>query len=266
MAFCTQCGKNLNEGEVCDCKASESYDASSINSEDSSVLSVAAPKNIPYVSEILSIFKNTISKNTVKQVSLSAKENSILWVFIMLIESFVSSLALTVMIRSLAHKLITMTLKSNPFTGGLQSNTTKLLSNIGLGFFSLFFRMFIIGIAVFFITSALIYILLKICKKNCNFNNIGNMVSTAAIPLTFLSVISFVISFILPQIAILIYIVSLISALVLMYLGIQKVDKFTQSPFWSYMAFVFILLIGSFLTMRLLTPTIRLDQIFSGLF
>jgi len=267
MNFCTRCGKKLNEGEICECKTSETAENIDVNSMDTNVLAVKSKKSIPYVSEILNVFMRTVSKNTVKQVSLSSKENSILWIFIMLIESFINSLMLTVIIRSLSSKLMEAAIEIIPFIGGTQSgSTSKLLSNIGLGFFSLFFRMFVIGIVVFFVTSGLIYILLKICKKKGNFNNIANMVSTASIPLTFLSIIGFVLSFILPQVSILIFIVALTSALILMYLGIQKIDKFTESPFWIYIALIALLLIVSFFAAKLLMPAIKLDQIFSGVF
>lgn len=267
MAFCTQCGKRLNDGEVCECKVLVNDENLETNNMEVSALAVTPKKSALYISEILNLFKNTIFENTVKQVYLSAKENGILWVFVMLVESIINSLAITIVFRSLARKLMSITLGGFAFGSGLSfGNSSKILSNIGLGFFSLSFRMFVLGVVVFFITSGLTFVLLKVCKKNCNFNNVGNMVSTAAIVLTFLSVIGFVLSFILPSLSILLFIVAIISIFILLYLGIQKIDKFTESPFWMYIIFLILVIGVNLLAVRLLMPNIRIDQIFSGLF
>lgn len=266
MPFCKLCGKNLDEGEKCTCKASGSEENFEISNSDVSALPEETKKSIPYIPDIFNLFRRTISKNTIKQVSLSAKENNILWTFVIVLETLINSLALTVVI----HRGIYTVLKSflKPYFGANMSygDSAAMLKKMGLGFFSLFSRTFIIGIIVFFITVALIYVLLKICKKKCVLNNISNMISTAAIPLTFLSVVNLVLCFILPQAALLVYIVAVTSVLLLMYFGIQKLDKFTESPFWIYMAFIFVLLIACFLITKLLMPEIELNQIFSGIF
>lgn len=266
MSFCVKCGKKLNEGEVCECKSPEAVE-NVVNSTVAGAVVVESKKSIPYVSEILNVFMKTLSKNTVKQVSLSSKENSILWLFVMLIENFINALVLTIILRNVLGKLMTVILNIMPIFGGLQpNNTSALLNNIGLGFFGLFFRIILMGIVVFFISSGLMFIILKIFRKQCNFNNVANMVSTAAIPLTFLSVINLVFNFILPQLTIVIYIVAFVSVLILIYLGIQKIDKFTESPFWTYAIFMILLIVFSYFTIKFLIPTIKIDQTLPGIY
>lgn len=266
MPFCKFCGKNLNEGEACICNDSEKEQGTNNSNSNVSVISETVKKSIPYVGDVFNLFRRTISKNTVKEVSAAAKQNSILWVFVLLFECIVNALALTVVIRRGLYTIANSLYKSFMSSGMSYSDFNGYLKELGLGFFNLFSRTFFIGIVCFFIAVGLIYILLKICKKTFVFNNIANMISTAAIPLSVFSIVNIILSFILPQATLLIYFVAILSVILLMYFGIQKIDKFTESPFWIYMAFIFVLLIAYSLIIKLLMSGINLDGIFSSIF
>lgn len=266
MPFCKFCGKNLNDGEICTCNDADKERDINSSSSNVSVIVNIDKKSIPYVGDVFNLFKRTISKNTVKEVSSSAKQNSILWVFVLLFECIINALALTVVVRRGLYTISNNLYKSFISSGISYGDFSKFLKELGLGFFNLFFRTFLIGIICFFVTVILIYILLRICKKTFAFNNIGNMISTAAIPLTFFSIINILLCFILPQATLLIYFVAILSVSLLMYFGIQKIDKFNESPFWIYMTFIFVLLIAYFLIVKLLMSGIRLDGIFSSIF
>lgn len=264
MPFCKFCGKNLNEGEVCICN--ETQKSANSSSSNVSVVSETVKTNIPYVGDVLNLFRRTISKNTVKVVSSSAKQNSILWVFVFLIECIINALALTVTVRRGLYTIANNIYKSFVSSGMSFSDFNDSLKELGLGFFNLFSRTFFIGIVCFFIAVGLIYILLKICKKTFVFNNIANMVSTAAIPLTVFSVVNILLAFILPQATLLIYFIAILSVILLMYFGIQKIDKFTESPFWIYMTFIFVLLIAYYIIINILMSGVSLDGVFSSIF
>ncbi len=265
MSFCKFCGKNLNEGENCTCEDTKKEQGVK-SSSNANVIVDTAKKSIPYVGDVFNLFRRTISKNTVKEVSLSAKNNSILWVFVLLIECIINAFAVTVVVRRSIYTITNNLYKSFVSSGISYGDFSKSLKELGLGFFSLFSRTFFIGIAGFFVTVGLIYILLKICKKTFALNNIGNMVSTAAIPLSFFSIINILLSFILPQSTLLFYFVALLSVYMLMYFGFQKIDKFNESPFWIYMTFIFVLLIAYYLITKILMSGVSLDGIFSGIF
>ena len=266
MPFCKLCGKNLNEGENCTCNTEEKEQGIKGSSSNVSVVSETVQKSIPFVGDVFYLIRRTISKNTVKEVSKSAKQNSILWVFVLILECVINALALTVVIRRGLYTVANNLYKSFISSGMSYSDFSKSFKELGLGFFNLFSRTFLIGIVSFFIAVGLIYILLKICKKTFMFNNIANMVSTAAIPLSFFSIINIILSFIIPQATILIYFIAIISVSLLMYFGIQKIDKFTESPFWIYMTFMFVLLISYYLIIKILMSGVSLDGVFSSIF
>lgn len=255
--FCPKCGRELNEGEVCTCTASENGAAEHGEVKTSSVLpdsqalvegaknAAEAIKNNPMVAEVIDIIKG-VMVSPVKQVSENAGRTDILWLILTALETILTSFGITAIFRRGFYsfaKSIDDSIKYKNFSEGMK--------NIGLSAGKIFGMEFIWAALSIIIGMILVMVLMAICKKNTSFSNAANMTATVFLPSALIMAAAGILSFIYAPLGMIAAVGAVISAVVLGYVGIQKMDKFTESPFWIYVACVLVFTIVSALIEKL---------------
>lgn len=249
--YCEKCGKKLEDGEVCSCKATaEAAPAETPAVETTAVVAAPAQQTLPdtqkladgvkaigsnpVVTELISVIKGAFTA-PVKQTGKSAKRTDILWIILAAVEAVIASVSITVVFRHLLHIFLgsaagTMggKLSFGDFAEGLAAMDAGVWKTFGFAILGVLI-MYVIGTALMFIIS-LIY------KRNASFASVCNMLATANIPGTALMLLALIFGWIYAPISVFLMIGAGASVTVLSYMGMQKLGegKFNTSPFWLY--------------------------------
>lgn len=209
-----------------------------------------AVKNNPIVSDVLNVIKGAF-KDPVKQTVECAKRTDILWVILAVLEALIFSFASTIFVRRLIHFAVSV-MGSGLGYKASYSNTSEMLKLMGVTSVKMFGVS--IGTIVITFAAALILMILAValCKRKAGFSQAANMLTAAFLPSAMLLLVSMVMSLLCAPISLLLFVAAYISFIVLAYLGMQKLDKFTSSPFRIYMVFAtLVTVIGSFVNLKL---------------
>ena len=249
--YCEKCGKKLEDGEVCSCKATaEAAPAETPAAESTAVVAAPAQQTLPdtqkladgvkaigsnpVVTELISVIKGAFTA-PVKQTGKSAKRTDILWIILAAVEAIIASVSITVVFRHLLHVFLgsaagTMggKLSFGDFAEGLAAMDAGVWKTFGFAILGVLI-MYVIGTALMFIIS-LIY------KRNASFASVCNMLATANIPGTALMLLALIFGWIYAPVSVFLMIGAGASVTVLSYMGMQKLGegKFNTSPFWLY--------------------------------
>ena len=113
-----------------------------------------------------------------------------------------------------------------------------------LGFFPLLLSGLFLGAITYFLMSGAIFVSMKfIMKKNVNIMGVFNLVATAALPLSAAYILSTLFSFIWMPSAIIFTVTAFAITTVLLYAGIQKLDKLDKSPIYVYAGVWFVVVV-----------------------
>lgn len=249
--YCEKCGKKLEDGEVCSCKATaEAAPAETPAVETTAVVAAPAQQTLPdtqkladgvkaigsnpVVTELISVIKGAFTA-PVKQTGKSAKRTDILWIILAAVEAVIASVSITVVFRHLLHTFLGSAAGSmggkisfGDFAEGLAAMDAGVWKTFGFAILGVLI-MYVIGTALMFIIS-LIY------KRNASFASVCNMLATANIPGTALMLLALIFGWIYAPISVFLMIGAGASVTVLSYMGMQKLGegKFNTSPFWLY--------------------------------
>ncbi|MBO5377647.1 MAG: hypothetical protein J6A41_04590 [Ruminiclostridium sp.] len=249
--YCEKCGKKLEDGEVCSCKATaEAAPAETPAVETTAVVAAPAQQTLPdtqkladgvkaigsnpVVTELISVIKGAFTA-PVKQTGKSAKRTDILWIILAAVEAVIASVSITVVFRHLLHVFLGSAAGSmggkisfGDFAEGLAAMDAGVWKTFGFAILGVLI-MYVIGTALMFIIS-LIY------KRNASFASVCNMLATANIPGTALMLLALIFGWIYAPISVFLMIGAGASVTVLSYMGMQKLGegKFNTSPFWLY--------------------------------
>ena len=219
IMFCSNCGKNLPE----DAKFCNGCGApiNTVIADSQTGITTSAKPN-PMFTNFLSVIKGFFSKSPVKVVGESAKSTGMEWIILSAIS--VVSLALTLEFN--AMQLLNSILGSaSSLVGGL------------FKFGPLFLCGLLIGAVTYFLMSGAIFAAMKlIFKKNVNFISVLNLVGAATLPLSCAYIINMLVGFLWVGFIFVFFTVGTVATSVLLYVGIQKLDKLEKSPFWVYNA------------------------------
>ncbi len=102
-------------------------------------------------------------------------------------------------------------------------------------FGSLFLFGFIICIGAYCLTTVCTYCAVKfIFKKNVSINRVLNLVATASLPLTVAFILNMIAGFIWVPFIVIFSTIGMLATAVLLYVGIQRLEKLDKSPFGIY--------------------------------
>ena len=258
--FCSNCGKQIGDNEVCSCQnvsaASEAQpiQEKSVLPSASQVIASAsqAAANVgknPIINECFKMIKGVMSKNTIKTVGLAASRKDILWVILFLVEAVVNAFIATFSLRHSIYfyvKDIANSLTSIFGTKFKFSDMAEGFKALEMGAFKIFGIALLINLITFFVFAGLLFVLMMILKKKATFSNVANMIAVAFLPATIITIPSFLCSLIAPSAICAFVLVAFLTTIPLLYLGMQKIDKFQTSPFWAFIIFYAVAMLISF--------------------
>lgn len=215
--FCSKCGKNLTDGaRFCDgCGAQ--VDGMNSNPNEIPKTQVQTAGNST-VNNALGTVKGFFSKDTVKTVCESAQSKGMEWLILGAVSALVYGLALYLNFEQVIESILGST--SGMFDVGLEK---------------LFFYGLLISVGVFFLMSVTIYGAMKlVLKKEVSFTSVLNLVAAASLPMTIAHAGNIIFGYIwIPMIDVL-SLVAITATAVLLYVGMQKLEKLDRSPFAAY--------------------------------
>lgn len=263
--FCTKCGKEIPEGGVCTCSAEQPVQQAQTVQQEQPVQQVQQPvqpqqqtasklpdgqaiaesakkaanaiKSSPIFSEILGTAKG-VAISPVKQVSSNAARNDILWVFLSVIEALLIAFSSTTLVRRsvfYAASLMSSGLKYGDYS--------KALKEVGASAVKMYFMNLLAAVICIVAAIAFVKLLMVICKKNASCSAVANMITTALMPFTMLVTVGAILSMIYAPVGLVLTMIAFFTLAVLGYVGVQKLDKFTSSPFWQYIICAAVILI-----------------------
>lgn len=263
--FCTKCGKEIPEGGVCSCSAEQPVQQTPVQQAEpvqqvqpvqtgqssklpdgqaiaeSAKKAANAIKSSPIFNEIFNTVKGVII-SPVKQVSSNAARNDILWIFLSVIEALLIAFSSTTLVRRSVFSLVASAV--SPMGTSLKyGDYSKALKELGASAVKMYFMNLLAAVICIVAAIAVIKLLMVICKKNASFFAAANMVTTAFLPFTMLVTVGAILSMIYAPIGLILTVIAFFTLAVLGYVGIQKLDKFTSSPFWQYIICAAVILI-----------------------
>ena len=253
--FCQRCGRKLEDGEICNCTVEVNdnniQESQQVNSSipDSQALvegaknAAAAIKNNPIVSEVITTMKGSLV-SPIKQIATNSARTDILWIILFLLESAMISFSITTMFKRSIFALV-QTIEKN--YDWVYSDVVEELKEMGVTTIKLFGIHFVWALIFIVCEAIILTALMAICKKKCSFAPIANAVATATMPSAIIMVFAAILSVIYVPLSFLAALAAIISSILLGYVAIQKVDKFTSSPFWFYVVAYVIVFVGGIL-------------------
>lgn len=268
--FCTKCGKEIPEGGVCTCSAEQPVQQTPVEQvqpvqqtqpvqqvqqpvqteqqtasklpdgqaiAESAKKAANAIKSSPIFSEILGTAKGVVI-SPVKQVSSNAARTDILWIFLAVIEALLIAFSSTTLVRRSVFSLV-----ASMGLGVKYGDYSKGLKEVGASAVKMYFMNLLAAVICIVVAIAVVKLLMVICKKNVSCSAVANMITTAFLPFTMLVTVGAILSMIYAPIGLILTVIAFFMVAVLGYVGIQKLDKFTSSPFWQYIICAAVILI-----------------------
>ena len=223
--FCKYCGKGLaDDAKFCDGCGSR-LDGVRVES-DPSAFGVDIRS---ILGNCLATLKGFFSKNTVKTVGESAKSTGWEWIVFALASALAYALALAVNIKQGINDLL----------GSFANITLDTLSDsYGVEIYNFgnwFLYGLLISIGTYLLMSILLFLVTKyVFKKNVSIVCVLNLVATASLPLTVAYVLNMLLGLMWLPLVIVVSIAALVMTALLLYVGMQKLDKLDTSPLWAY--------------------------------
>lgn len=232
MPYCKNCGKEIKEGEICDCQENNSSVKVAVNNSTGKM-------NFKEIAiNVLHKFKGILPNNTVTEIESSSNDNSLLWVFTFVTELLLMSISIGIVISVIIGKMSSLVDNLLGFEGLLYT-----LGISGVGFFIIFFRSILVQAIVFLCIVLLTWLFTRLFDKKKTFNNVANTISVILIPLTATLVLSCIISLIVPTAAIFLITVAFIFTVFLNYIGVKKLCSMDDEIVWYYLCYVIVILI-----------------------
>ncbi|MCH5193598.1 MAG: hypothetical protein J1F11_06525 [Oscillospiraceae bacterium] len=258
--FCSRCGRELRDGEVCSCtETSGNNNASSSPLPDSKAIiegakhAAEALRNDPMVSEVIDTIKG-VTVSPVQQVSENAYRTDILWLILTVLESAMVSFGITAMLRRGSYALVTLFgIKAD------YSEYAKELNDLGLSPLKIFGAEFLCALVSFIASMLIISAMMTISKRRTGFFAAANMTVTAFLPSSMLIAAAGVLSFvhIVPGLAAVF--AAVVSAILLGFVGMQSLGRFESPPFRRYILYMLL-----FCTVNILAEIIFLGPLIGG--
>ncbi|MCL2050968.1 MAG: hypothetical protein FWG91_04500 [Lachnospiraceae bacterium] len=243
--FCTNCGKEISENEVCPCKTandeagqtagggSEGLPQSQAVMANAAKIAADLQKN-PYVNEIITAAKGIFSNNVIDTVADAGKRTDIMWMILVPISALIST-------ASIFFGLFNYILKTaNSLASGMWFISGRIkLSDILSGgvIFKMNLSIFLSLVASFFIFAGLLYLLMIVCKKKTSFYSVCNMLAYALLPATALMLMAYIFTLFLPAMSLILMIAAFTAMLVLIYIGFLRLGDFEKPPVWHFCAY-----------------------------
>lgn len=229
--FCKNCGRELQDGEVCSCAQNSGEQASASSLPDGKAIiegakkTAEALKNNPIVSEVWVAVKGSAA-DPEKQVRDNLERTDILWAVMAAVEAVLISLGLAIYI----NKALSAVLKA------VSSGFVSI--KVGAGSFFKIFGAAFLWSAISIFAIILIYMLfMKICQKQTGFCTAANAVATAIMPSALIVFAAGILSLIYLPLGSVLIAASVFSLVVLCYGMVRDINGLKIPTFWMYIIF-----------------------------
>ena len=235
--FCSKCGKEIPEGAAFCPGCGTSTNSQPVSAAPAAAAPVPAQPSV--VSEVfasfLAVVKGIFSKDLVKTVGNQAKNTNYTWIIgiALAVLSFTFAMPVNILqgisalIKSIAGEIGGSVLKylEYPFFAFL--GTSLLVSILTLGA--------MIG--------GLWLVAKLVSKKNVSWFCVLNLAATATLPLSACYILNMLLGLIWMPLTIILSITALFMTVILLYVGVQKLEKPEVSPFFAFTGLVAVLVI-----------------------
>lgn len=201
--FCTNCGKKLKDGEVCDCKKVE------ISTKDFN----------SYMTSLLNVLKGMFVKPIDALKSFIADSNFVLALIILLIAALSTSAMTLVLIKQLYGQI-------GLLGGGMMG---LALSSVEIPYVKIFFITLFVSIVVYFILAGMLYLVgSSILKGETTFKKIITLLASSSVVNIVGIILTTLIMLVSFKIAIVIFMISSLLYMFYLYQGMKftfKIDE-----------------------------------------
>lgn len=202
-------------------------------------------KNSPMFSEVSDTIKGAVI-SPVKQVSANSERADILWAILILLESAMTAFGLTAFFRRGLFALFTAFGTDIGY-----SDYSRSIGEAGLGALKIFALQFFCTAAAIFAGIFAASLLTVICKRRTGFFVSANTMTTAFVLPSIIMAAAGIASMLFIPAAVLLISAAAASAVILSYIGIQKMSRSDTPVFWMYIICVSVVIIISTLLERL---------------
>lgn len=275
--FCSNCGNQIQEeSQFCSsCGAPVAQQSVSETVEQQPVQELTEQQPVPEVvaqqaivtqpsaagvlmKSFWGIVKDVFSKNIVKTVGEQAKNTGNEWIVSLVISVLSFAFAFSVNI----NQIITSIIKD--VAGEMISS--GIISYLKYPFFSFFGVSLLIGLIVLAVVVLGIRVMATIVTKKCiSWVCVLNVVGAATIPLSACYIANMILGIIWAPITAFVSIVALLMTVVLLYVGVQKLEKPVTSPFYPFTIVVAVIVGVAVLISFLLLKEVFMSWIGSAL-
>lgn len=229
--FCNNCGKQLaDNARFCDgCGAQIGAPAAhnpapmGYNGAPMGYAPVPVKAPNPTMENFTKFLKSFFTPGPVRTIATAAKSTSLEWLLFAGIGMLVYGFALATNIWQLLDSML----------GAMSSQVMDQIFNYG----QWLLYGILIGAFSYFLLSGLTLLTVKVIfKKNVHVNSIFNVVAIATVPLTLAYIVNLLLGFVWFPMVIVTFMGGILASAVLLYVGVQKLEKLEVSPFWAHTA------------------------------
>ena len=219
--FCSHCGSQVPDGAAfcAACGTPANGQPAAVQTATQPVAAPAAPGTGSVVfKDFLGMVKGFFSKDVMKTVGVEAKSTGKEWIV---------ALALSVLMFALSTTLNVIEL--------VGSTGFKLMGYMGAGFFKFFGFGLLVALITAGATFGAVYLLMAVfMKKKVSPMAVLNLVGVATLPLTVCQIVNMLLGLIWFPLVIVTSIVAVIMSILMLYVGVQKMEKLDKSPFYPF--------------------------------
>ena len=255
--FCEKCGKEISEGAgfcgSCGAPVGEKSTAS-VSQENAAAPSpvIAAAPRIPnpVVVKIASYLKGFFSSKVTQTVGIAAKSTGIEWLIFAAANIILFAISATLNVKYIFMQNV------------IFSYISDEMISMGLVFLANFL---IAAISYFALAGALFGAAYIIFKKSVSFTCVLNMLGYSCMPIVIAVTANIVLGLIYIPLAALLYIVAVIMTFCLLYVGIQKLDTISKTPYFVFSGAVAVTVIIVMLSVYLLYGMVVKNAVSNGI-
>lgn len=253
--FCSQCGKEIPEGAVfCPgCGVSTDPQAAPVAQATATPVPAQPSAASKIFASFLAVVKGVFSKDIVKTVGSQAKNTDLTWII---------GIALAVLSFAFAMPVNILQGISYIIKSAAGEMGSAVMEYLKFPFFSFFGTSLLVSILTLAAVIGGLWLVAKlVSKKNVSWFCVLNLVATATLPLSACYIVNMLLGLIWMPLTIIVSVTALFMTVVLLYAGMQKLEKPEVSPFFAFTGFVAVAVIVAVVASALLYKGVFSDWI-----
>ena len=218
--FCSHCGSQVPDGAAfcAACGTPANGQGAAVQTAVAPAAPVAPAAGSTVFKDFLGMVKGFFSKDVMKTVGVEAKSTGKEWIVALALSVLMFALATTVNVIEMVG-----------------STGFKMMGYMGAGFFKIFGIGLLVGLITAGATFGAVYLLMAaFMKKKVSPMAILNLIGVATLPLTVCQVLNMLLGVIWFPLVVVASIVAVLMSVLMLYVGVQKMEKLDKSPFYPF--------------------------------